>query len=374
MADLGDSNASLASGKIPIALLARMLAELPPPPPELLLRPRIGEDACAIELPGGILVAASDPITLTSGEIGELSVIVNANDVAVTGVRPRWFLAVVLVPPGTTEAPIRDLFAGMRQSLVRVGAYLVGGHTEVTRAVTQPVVVGQMLGLAEDGRFVSTGGVRPGDLILQVGPAPVEGAAVLAGEASDRLGHVDPVIVRAAGDALHDPGISVVEPALLATELGATALHDPTEGGLAAGLHEMAHASGVGIRVAREAVLWFEPGRAICRALGADPWATLASGSLLAALPPDRAEPALLALAAEDHPAAAIGVAVAGSGVRDTEGQPIPWPERDEVARLLSERRRRRSRAWRAGRAEGPGQRASGPSDLGGHRPGQDAR
>jgi len=86
------------------------------------------------------------------------------------------------------------------------------------------------------------------------------GAAVLALEATDRLAMLDPTLLEAARGALDRPAISVVELALLATELGATALHDPTEGGLAAGLHEIAHASGVRIRIDREAVIWFEPG------------------------------------------------------------------------------------------------------------------
>ncbi len=110
-------------------------------------------------MPGGVLVASTDPITLTTAEIGRLSVIVNANDVAVTGARPRWFLVVILVPPGTTEAVIRDLFTTVRHALACVSAHLVGGHTEVTPAVARPIVVGQMLGLAEAGRFVPTGGV-----------------------------------------------------------------------------------------------------------------------------------------------------------------------------------------------------------------------
>ncbi len=331
-----DPDVPLPSGKIHVDLLARLLAEFPSPPPELRLEPRIGEDACAIEVPGGLLVVATDPITLTSEEIGRFSVILNANDVAVTGVRPRWFLAAVLLPVGTTEAAVRALFAAMRRTLVSIGAHLVGGHTEVTQAVTQPIVVGQMLGLAETGRFVATGGVGAGDIVLQVGPSPIEGAAVLAREAADRLGGLDPSVLEAAREALERPGISVVDVALLAAELGATALHDPTEGGLAAGLREMAHASGVRIRIDRRAVLWFEPGRAVCLALGADPWATLASGTLLAALPAERAESALRAFASRGHLAAAIGIAESGSGVDDDEGHPLPWPQRDEVARILS--------------------------------------
>jgi hydrogenase maturation factor len=326
---------ALPNGKLPVQLLADLLAGLPPPPPELRLGPGIGEDACAIKVPGGILVVATDPITFTSHQLGRLAVIINANDVAVTGVRPRWFLAVVLVPPGTSEAAVRALFATMTHSLTSISAHLVGGHTEVTPAVTQPIVVGQMLGLAETDRFVPTGGMRPGDVVLEVGPVPIEGAAVLALEAADRLGGLDPGLLAAARNALDRPGISVVEPALLAAELGATALHDPTEGGLAAGLHELALAAGVRLRIDRQAVRWFDPGIGVCRVLGADPWATLASGSLLAAFSPDQAESAPRALRARGFQVAAIATAEPGAGVHDTQGHPVLWPERDEVARLL---------------------------------------
>jgi hydrogenase maturation factor len=331
-----DSSRPLPSGKIPLELLTRLLAELPPPPPELRLGARIGEDACGIEVPGGVLVVSADPITLTSEEIGGLSVIVNANDVAVTGARPQWFLAVVLVPPGTTEDAVSDLFAALRDALSSLGAYLVGGHTEVTPAVSRPIVVGQMLGMAERGTPLTSGGFGPGSVVLQVRPAPIEGAAVLAREAAERLQGMDRALLEAARAALEQPGVSVVAPALLAAELGVSALHDPTEGGLAGGLHEMANAAGLQIRVDRQAVLWFEPGLAVCRALGADPWSTLASGTLLAVFPPDTAEKALSAFAQHGYEAASIGTVEPGAGVRDADNGAIPWPNRDEVARLLS--------------------------------------
>lgn len=332
-----DDSRPLLSGKLPPDLLAQLLAGLRPPPPEVRLGARIGEDASGIELDGGILVVSTDPITLTSEDIARLSVIVNANDVAVTGARPRWFLAVVLVPPATAERVVRDLFSALESALSEIGAYLVGGHTEATPAVTRPIVVGQMLGLAETGTIVTTAGFDPGDVVLQVRPAPIEGAAVLAREAVDLVREVDPVALRAARAALDRPGICVVEPALLATEIGVKALHDPTEGGLAGGLHEMASAAKVCIRVQRDAVLWFEPGLAVCTALGADPWSTLASGTLLAVFAPEDAERALSAFAEHGHPAALIGTVEAGAGVLDTEGRLIAPPERDEVARLLSD-------------------------------------
>jgi hydrogenase expression/formation protein HypE len=306
-----------------------------PAPAEVLLPPAIGEDACAIAIGGGALVAATDPITLTGKEIGGHAVVINANDVAVMGVRPRWFLAVVLLPTGTAAPAIEALFADMHAALARLGVALVGGHTEVTAAVTQPIVVGQMLGFRDDGRFVRTAGMQAGDVVLQIGPAPVEGAAVLANEALPSLDMLPPDLLLRARQAIREPGISVVEPALLAAELGAHALHDPTEGGLSAGLHELAEASGLALLIDPEAVLWFAPGRAVCAALGADPWGVLASGTLLAAFAEVRVEHAEAALAAAGHASARLGRAETGSGVRTTDGSPLARYEQDEVSRIL---------------------------------------
>lgn len=326
----------LPAGKLPPRLLRGLLASGPALPPEVRLGPRVGEDACAIDVPAGALVAATDPITMIGSGVGAHAVAVNANDVAVMGVRPRWFLAVVLLPEGTREGEVEELFAAMRVALAEVGAALVGGHTEVTRAVTQPLVVGQMLGLAQDGQVVATGGARPGDAIVQAGPAPIEAAAVLAVEARSRLGAVDEALLSRAERALREPGISVVEPALCAARHGATAMHDPTEGGLSAGLHELAEASGVRLRIAAEDILWFEPGVACGAAVGADPWGMLASGTLLAAFPQGRVSQACLALESLGVPARAIGAAEAGSGVVLEGGRPLPRYDRDELSRVLS--------------------------------------
>ncbi len=329
---------NLPVGKLPAGFMSRLLARARPSPAEVLLGPALGEDAGAIDMPGGVLVVATDPVTLTGRDIGRFAVTVNANDVAVTGARPRWFTAVVLLPPATTEPEVESLFAEMQATLSDLGIVLVGGHTEVTNAVNQPVVVGQMLGLAEDRRVVKTGGVKAGDAIVQVGRAPIEGAAVLAHECTALLEAVDREALSAAMAALDAPGISVVEAALLAVRLGTTAMHDPTEGGLAAGLHEMAASSGIRLRVDRGAVLWWAPAIALCAAVGADPWATLASGTLLAAFDGPETGRALAALSGDGYQAAVIAVAENGTGVIDQRGDPLPWPERDELSRVLEQK------------------------------------
>jgi hydrogenase maturation factor len=330
------SDRLLEPGKLPHALLAELLQELLPPPPEVRLGAGIGEDACGIDVPAGTLVVAADPITLTATDAARLSVIVNANDVAVCGAQPRWFLAVVLVPPRTAERVVRDLFAALRTAAVGLGVALVGGHTEVTAAVNRPVVIGQMLGIVETGEIVTTGGFDPRDILVQVRPAPIEGAAVLAREAADRLGDLEADMLAEAQASLDHPGVSLVEAALLAAELGATALHDPTEGGLTEGLYEMASAADLAIRIDRDAVLWFEPGLAVCRALACDPWSTLASGTLLAAFPGRMADGIVATFGTHGHSAAVIGTAEPGTGVRDSEGRLLPRPGRDEVARVLA--------------------------------------
>ncbi len=330
----------LRVGKLPAELLRELLAGGPPLPPEVRLGPAVGEDACAIDVPGGTLVVATDPITFTGRGVGAHSVVINANDVAVMGVRPRWFLATVLLPEGTTREEVRVLFDETHRALERFEAALVGGHTEGTPAVAQPLVVGVFLGLAEEGRWVRTGGLEAGDVVLQVGAAPVEGAAVLAVEAAPRLTALAPGTLERARRALEDPGISVVAPALLAARLGARAMHDPTEGGLATGLLELAEASGTGLLVDEEAVLWFGPGRAVCAALEADPWGTLASGTLLAGFSAADAERAVHTLREQGFSVAAIARAE-GTDVRTRAGCPLPRFDTDEVARVLGSERTR---------------------------------
>ena len=240
----------------------------------------------------------------------------------------------MLLPEGSTREDAEALFAGMRGALDRVGATLVGGHTEVTGVVRQPLVVGQMLGVATE-RTVPTGGLRPGDAVAQIGPAPIEGAAVLADILPpDRCAGVAPKSLEAARSALDSPGILVVESALAATRAGATALHDPTEGGLSAGLHEMADASGVAVAVEPDRILWFEPGTALCAAAGLDPWGTLASGTLLAGFAPDRVDAAVRGLASAGHRVSVIGRAESGCGVNLIGRGPLARFDRDELNRL----------------------------------------
>jgi hydrogenase maturation factor len=334
---------NLPAGKLRAEALRALFDKFRPLDARVVVGPKIGEDAAVLEMGDRYLVATTDPITFATEEIGWYALQVNANDVAVRGARPRWFLATLLLPEGaTTDEAVEQIFSQVGRACEELEVSLVGGHTEVTHGLTRPIVVGTMLGEVEKDRLVTTGGARPGDVLLLTKSIPLEGAAILAREKGDALLErgVPQAFIERARQFLHRPGISVVPEALLAGELAAVhSMHDPTEGGLATGLWELALASEVGLRVERERIPVLPEGERFCRALGLDPLGTIASGSLLLSLAPADAARVLHACAREGIDCAFIGQVVPRAEgvtlVEDGRERPMPVFPRDEIARLF---------------------------------------
>lgn len=334
---------SLPTGKLPLPLLRQTLGRVPRRDPAVLVGAEPGEDAAVIDVGGlELLVAAADPITFAAADIGTYLLAVNGNDLAVTGAEPRWLLATVLAPAGTTAAQIQALLADVTSACVAANVALVGGHTEITDSVTSPVVAGTLLGTVARDALVRTSGALPGDALLLAGAIAIEGTAILAGDHADELrsAGVNEQDLRTGAGRLQSPGVSV-RPAAATLQSAADvhAMHDPTEGGLASALHELAEAAGVGISVDRDAVPVLPECRRICRALGLNPYALLASGALLASLPATQAPAAVASLGIKGLGAAVIGeVTPASHGRRWTVAGnevPVPTVERDELARFL---------------------------------------
>jgi hydrogenase maturation factor len=335
---------TLPAGKLRPETLDRLLAACARPDPRVVVGPRVGEDAAVIEFGARYLIATTDPITFSTDELGWYAVNVNANDVAVRGAEPRWFLATVLLPAGgATEASVAALFAGLAEACDTLGVILVGGHTEVTPAVTRPVVVGTMMGEVEPDRLVTTGGARIGDVLLLTKGVPLEGAAIIARERGDeaiRQG-VPAADVAHARDFLRRPGIGVT---LDARAAGAAArvhaMHDPTEGGIATACWELAQAAETGLRVERDRIPILPEGRRLCEAFGLDPLGVIASGALLAAVAPEDADAVAGGCAAAGIACTAIGRVVPRSEgvtlVEDGRARPMPTFPQDEIARLFA--------------------------------------
>src|SRR5262245_57279450 len=279
----------LTPGKLPIAFLKACIALTGAPDARVLIGPRFGEDCAVIDLGSQYLITKTDPVTFASDEIGWYAVHVNANDVATMGARPCWFQACVLFPPGTTEETVRQVFTQIDTASKELGIAVTGGHTEVTNAVTQPVVIGDMHGIVEKDRLVTSGGARPGDLVVMTKTAGIEGTSIIAAEKAAELRlQLDESLRQEAVRLCRVPGISVVAEALLAAGHGATAMHDPTEGGIAMGLYELAAASGVGITLDLDVIPILPVTQTICRVFHLNPLGLISSGTLLLTIPPDR--------------------------------------------------------------------------------------
>jgi hydrogenase expression/formation protein HypE len=328
-------------GKLPAEHLAWLLARHAPSDPRVVLGPGVGRDATVISFGDRYLVAKTDPITFASDEIGWYAVHVNANDVACVGATVRWFLATLLLPEARTdEALVDTIFDQIASACHELGMELVGGHTEITHGLDRPIVVGCMLGEVIPERLVRPDGARQGDALLLTKGIAVEGTAIIAREKGGELTGLDESFLERCRGFLYDPGISVVRDAAVATVTGAVhAMHDPTEGGLATGLWELAEAAGVGLAVDEAAIPILPETRTLCERLGLDPLGLIGSGALLLAVAPGDAATILAALGEAGIVAARIGRVVErkrGIVLRSTGGErPLPHFERDEIARLF---------------------------------------
>ena len=333
----------LPTGKLPANLLHDLLDRHAMHDPRVVVGARVGEDAAVIDLGDRYLVVAADPITFATDDPGWYAVAVNANDIAVRGATPRWFLATLLLPEGATdEETVRRLFAQLAEACAAFAVALVGGHTEVTHGIDRPLVAGTMLGEVAKDRLVTTAGAQVGDAVVLTKGVPLEGAAIIAREQEHALlvRGVPAAVIRTAKDFLHTPGISVRREAAIACDVAHVhAMHDPTEGGIATALHELAAAAGVGLRIDHERIRVLPEGRALCAAFGLDPLGTIASGALLLTLPATEADRVLRAFADASIDSQVIGhVVPAEQGVLLREGRqqrPLPTFARDEIVKFF---------------------------------------
>ena len=331
----------LPAGKLPGWLLQKVLPKSARDP-SVLVGPGLGRDAAAISVGDRVIVAKNDPITFaTEGGAAHL-VEVNANDVACMGAIPRWLLVTAFLPQGATPADVLNQFAELRETCRQRSVDLIGGHTEIVPGLKRPILVGMMLGEASPGDLLTPGQARPGDILLLTKGLAIEGTALLARERAQVLQmRIGEEAVRDAASLMQRPGISVVleaETALLSG--GVTALHDPTEGGLATAVRELAMVSGCGAEVDLDMVPILPQTLAVADALELDPLGMLASGSLLIAARPDAVSRIIRDVEAAGIPICSLGKLTDDpsdfSLISDQERRPLPEFAVDEVARLLS--------------------------------------
>jgi len=273
---------SLLLGKVPTQVLQEIVFKrLGTKRDDVVLGPSIGEDAAVVRAGKEVLVIAADPITGAEEWLGWLAVNVSANDVATCGVQPRWFTPCILLPESSKEELVERICSQMDKAAHRLNVAIIGGHCEITPSLEHPIVTGCSVGVAEDGKYVTSSGAKIGNKIVMTKGTGIEGTAILASDRRQELLEAfDENFVKKAEKFFEK--ISVVNDAIVAFKTGGvSAMHDPTEGGVAGGLHELADAANVGFQVYEERILILKETKKICAHFEIDPLQLISSGSLL---------------------------------------------------------------------------------------------
>jgi len=336
-------NETFLTGKVPPDTLSRIVfRRTGAPNRRLLLGPALGEDAAIVRTHGKLLILTTDPITGAQENAGWLSVHVNANDVATRGAKPVWFLCCLLLPEHSRTGVLERIMSQVDEAAREISVTVAGGHSEITPGLHRPIIVGSMIGEITSGKYISTGGAKPGDKIILTKTVGIEGTSILACDLGERLTHPlgDDVVQRAKTFSRR---ISVVNEAMIAVKTGGVhAMHDPTEGGIICALWEIGEASRTGMVVEESRIAVAPETESVCDALGLDPLRVLSSGSLLIAARPVNANRIAKTLQRSGVAASIIGeIAKPEKGrvfvKRDGTRVKLEPPVRDELYRVLDE-------------------------------------
>ena len=327
----------LPHGKVPQKTLEKIVLKyLGFKREEVVLGPAVGEDGAVIEIDDKAIVSSVDPITGAVERIGWLAVNICANDVATFGVKPTFFSSCILLPEDSDEHALEEVCRQIDEAAKRLEIAIVGGHSEVTPELKHPVVIGYCSGITERGNYVTSGGAKVSDQLILTKTAGIEGTAILATEKYEKLRNAIDNETLISAQRFFDK-ISVVNDALTAFKCGGvSAMHDPTEGGILGGIHEMAEASGHGVKVYYEKIPVAKETLKICNFFEIDPLQLISSGALLIAARKNKSQKIIRELKAQGINASIIGEFVENGEervlVRENEEElPLPKPECDHL-------------------------------------------
>lgn len=336
----------LPVGKLPLEILKRFLKKYAVPcnviDKSVVVGPDIGLDAAVIEFGNKYLLAKTDPITFTSKDIGLYTININANDIAAMGGIPRWFLAAILLPEGRADAKMAEkIFSQLSNACKKLNISFCGGHTEITSGIDRPIVIGQMLGEVKKHKLITAGSAKIGDDIILTKGIAIEAASIMAREKGKELAKkFGQRFVSRCRNFIKTPGIGILKDSQIAVRYGRVhAMHDPTEGGIATGLNELAIASKVGIVVDKDKIPVFPECRRLCDYFGINPLGAIASGALLISVSPIDSKKIITGLKKNGIKASIIGrVVEKKKGVKIIENgrlKNLKIFERDEITKIF---------------------------------------
>lgn len=297
---------------------------------EVVMAPGIGVDCTAVDIGDRLTVLSCDPITAAQSRIGSLSVNVCCNDAAAAGAEPIGLMLTLLLPPTVTEQEVSDLMDELIEAADNANVDVIGGHTEITNAVTRIVTCTTVIAREGKNGAISPRGMREGDYLIMTKHAGLEGANIIA----DCIDDVHSILTDDEIACAHSfaAQTNVVKEGMYAADHGATAMHDATEGGVLGASWEISDASGVGIVIDKDSIAVHPVTAKLCSAAGIDPLRLISSGCMLITCP--NGEEMVEGLRNIGIDARIIGHAE-GSGVRLTDGTAVEPPDADEIYKVV---------------------------------------
>ena len=307
--------------------------------PEVKTRAGVGEDCAVIDYGAYECVISTDPITASVNDIGRLAIHISCNDIASNGIEPLGITLAVLLPEGTTKADVTNIMAQAGAAAEAIGVEIIGGHTEVTPAVNQPVIVSTAFGRGLAGESAPSTEMQPGDWILMTKSAGLEGTGIIASDKGHELEDVLTTEEMAHALSLLDQ-VSVVREGIAAGNVGTSGMHDVTEGGILGAVWELCHLGGMGCEVWEDRVCIDPVTAKIADHYGIDALRLISSGSMIIMAADERKDAIMEAVEAEGISISCIGrICMAEDGVKikrkNGEIQEITPPEADELYKVV---------------------------------------
>lgn len=334
--------AVLPTGKLPPKLLDKLLNKIPILDKNVILGPGTGLDCSVIDFGDQYLVLKSDPISLTSENIGWYAVQINVNDIVTTGADPKWMLITILLPENkTTTQMLEDITDQLILATKEYSITIIGGHTEVTSGIDRPIISTTLVGTVDKEKLITPSGIEIGDKVFLTKEIAIETVSIISNDFPHKLSqHLSEHDLKKAQSYLFEPGISIYKEAnLIRNGLGVSAMHDPTEGGLAAALWELSIASNKTFLVNLDKVPISELTKIICSLFSINPLNSISSGALLFTAKAVNSKAIIDTLEKNQIPVFEIGYVIGdGIGVINADQSPpisIPRPERDEITQIF---------------------------------------
>lgn len=300
-----------------------------------------GNDQAAFDVPAGRMAMSTDgyvisPLFFPGGDIGSLAVHGTVNDLAMAGARPLHLAASYILEEGFPLVDLQRIARSMGRAAREAGVAVVTGDTKVVeRGKADGVFIATTgIGLVPQGLVLSGDRARPGDQVVLSGSIGDHGVAVMSTRSN--LGFETEILSDSA--ALHELVAVMVRAAGPSLRL----LRDPTRGGLAATLNEIAQQSGVGFLIEEAAIPVRDEVAAACELLGLDPLTVANEGKLVAVVAPEGVAELLAAMRA--HPLGAKAARI-GEATRDEQrfvqmttafggGRIVDWLSGEQLPRI----------------------------------------